>query len=154
MPYLRIKPDSSIEYPYNLAKLRYDFSSVSFPKEKSLDLLAEYGVYPVTAAATPEATLTQDVVEQTPQLIEGVWTQVWTLVDVSPEEAARRQQDAADEAHAAAVKADIFVQNFIKMTPAQVSAYVDANTANTAQVRALLNKMALMLLALARREYR
>jgi hypothetical protein len=154
MLYLRIKPDGSIEYPYAPAKLKYDFPSVSFPQEKNLALLAEYGVYPVTRVAAPEQTLTQDPAEQPPQQMNGVWTQVWAMVNISPEIAAKRQQLAADEADLAAVRADAFVQNFIAMTPAQVSAYVDANTANTAQVRALLNKMALMLLALARREYR
>lgn len=153
MVYLRLNGET-IEYPYSLAKMRYDFPAVSFPKEKSLELLAEYGVFPVTAVVRPAPTLTQDPVEQTPQLIEGVWTQVWGMADVSAEEAARRQQDAADDAQAQAVRVDAFVQNFISMTPQQVESYIANNTANLGQVRALLTKMALMLLALARREYR
>jgi hypothetical protein len=64
------------------------------------------------------------------------------------------QRDAMNVADAAAVKADAFVQSFIAMTNSQVSNYVNANTNNITEVRALLNKMALMLLALARREYR
>jgi len=143
-----------VEYPYSLAKLKADNPGTSFPRDMTNERLAEYGVYPVTQVAAPASTLTQDPVEQTPQLVNGVWTQVWAMVNVSPEKAARRQQRAADEADAAAVKADNFVKSFVAMTPAQVAAYVDANTANIAQVRALLNKMALMLLALARREYR
>jgi hypothetical protein len=154
MLYAKILNGTVAEYPYSINKMRKDNPNVSFPVELSEALLAEYNVYPVTAVVQPAPTLTQDAVEQTPQQINGVWTQVWAMVDVSVEEAARRQQDAADKADAAAVKADNFVKSFIAMNPAQVSAYVDANTANTAQVRALLNKMALMLLALARREYR
>jgi hypothetical protein len=83
-----------------------------------------------------------------------VWTQVWAMADFSAEEVARRQQKEADATDAAAVKADAFVQTFVAMTPAEVSDYVNANTGTLAQTRALLNKMALMLLALARREYR
>jgi hypothetical protein len=154
MPYAKILNGTVAEYPYGINKVRKDNPNVSFPTELSLALLAEYDVYPVTAVAQPAPSLTQDAVEQTPQLINGAWTQVWAMVDVSPEEAARRQQAAADAADAAAVKADAFVQNFIGMTPAQVTNYVENNTANNAQVRALLTKMALMLLALARREYR
>lgn len=152
--YVKAIGSQVIAYPYRLHDLKKDNPDVSFPREISNELLAEYGVYPVTKVERPAPTLTQDPVEQPPQLVNGAWTQVWAMVDVSPEEAARRQQDATDEADAAAVKVDAFVQNFIAMTPAKVSAYVNANTANIAQTRALLNKMALMLLALARREYR
>jgi hypothetical protein len=97
--------------------------------------------------------LTQDAVEQW-TLINDVWTQTWTMVDVSPEEAAQRQQQAADEAEAAAVKEDTFVRSFVGMTPTQLTAYINANTGNLTQMRALVTKMALMLLVLAKREYR
>jgi hypothetical protein len=152
--YLRIKQDSTIEYPYSPAKLTYDFPSVSFPKEKSLELLAEYGVYPVTAVQQPAPTLTQDPVEQTPQRINGVWTQVWAMVDASAEEAARRQADAAKQAEAATVALDAFVQDFIAMTPAGVETYVANNTPNIAAMRSLVSKMALMLLILAKNQFR
>ena len=152
--YVKISDGQVYEYPYSLKKLRADNPDTSFPKEVSESLLVEFGTHPVTAVVRPSSTLTQDAVEQTPQLINGQWTQVWAMVDVSPEEAARRQQDAADAADTAAVKADTFVQNFIAMTPAQVSAYVENNTANLAQVRELMKKMALMLLAVSRQQYR
>jgi hypothetical protein len=108
-----------------------------------------------TVARTPRpaSTLTQDPVEQW-ALVNGVWTQSWAMVNLSAEIAAARQQAATDAAEAAAIKADAFVQNFIAMTPAQVETYVANNTANLAQVRSLLGKMALMLLILAKREYR
>jgi hypothetical protein len=72
----------------------------------------------------------------------------------SPEYLAKVQRDSDDAAAKNAIKADAFVQNFVAMTPAQVSAYVTANTANLGQVRALMAKMALMLSMLARLEYR
>jgi hypothetical protein len=141
--YVKVINGQAVEYPYTLVKLRADNPDTSFPREMGAGLLAEYGVYPVTLTEKPAPTLTQNPTEQTPQLINGVWTQTWGMVDVSAEEAEKRQ-----------IKADAFVQNFIAMTPAQVEAYVENNTGNLAQTRALLNKMALMLLALARREYR
>jgi len=141
-------------YPYSFRQLKLDNPQVSFPKDPPESLLAEYGVYPVVPVERPASTLTQDPEELEPQIINGQWTQVWAMVDVSPEEAARRQQEAQDEVNTAAVKADTFIQNFIGMTPTQVEAYVTNNTANLAQVRSLLVKMALMLLALAKREYR
>lgn len=153
MLWIRVR-DEGNEYPFSLATLWNENPNVSFPREFSDELLASYGVFKVTPVQMPASTLTQDAVEQPPQLINGVWTQVWAMVDVSPEEAALRAQEAADVADAEAAKADAFVQSFIAMTPAGVTNYVNNNTANIAQVRALMNKMALMLLALARREYR
>jgi len=143
MNYVKVSSKTVLEYPYTLAKLRADNPNTSFPREATDALLAEYGVFPVIATERPSDTLTQSPKEQTPEFINGQWVQVWAMVDVAPQVAERR-----------AIKADTFVKNFIAMTPAQVSAYVNSNTGNLSQVRALLNKMALMLLALARREYR
>jgi hypothetical protein len=154
MLYAKIINGTVADYPYGLAKLKADNPNTSFPKQPTEELLAEYNVFPVTAVPQPAPTLTQDPVEQTPELINGQWTQVWAMVDISPEEAAIRQLRASDAANVDAIKSDTFVQNFLAMTPAQVSAYVENNTANLAQVRSLLTKMALMLLALARRQYR
>lgn len=153
MIYLRIL-NNQIEYPFYIRTLKLENPQVSFPSEISELMLAEYGIFPVTYVKKPDATLTQDPVEQEPQQINGAWTQVWAMVDVSPEEALFRQQQADNEATAAEIKADTFIHNFIAMTPAQVTNYVNSNTANLAQVRALLVKMSLMLLALAKREYR
>ena len=84
----------------------------------------------------------------------GGYSLVEWYMDIPPEEIIRQQVYEQDMADVAAVKSDTFIQSLIAMTPAQVSSYVENNTANLAQVRALLTKMALMLLALARREYR
>jgi hypothetical protein len=84
----------------------------------------------------------------------GGYTLIEWEMEILPEIVARQLIHAQDMAEVEAVKADSFVQSFVAMTPAQVSAYVENNTANLAQVRSLLTKMALMLLALARKEYR
>jgi hypothetical protein len=151
--YIKTGKDT-VEYPYSLSKLKAEHANTSFPREMRDEMLAEYGIYPVLPTPRPASTLTQDPVEQTPQLINGVWTQIWAMVDVSAEEAAQRAQDAADAAELQATKADAFVKSFFGMPPSQLESYVNNNTANLAQVRALLTKMALMLLALAKREYR
>lgn len=53
-----------------------------------------------------------------------------------------------------AAKADAFVQAFVDMTPAQVVAYVASNVTDLASARQLLTKMALMLLLLAKKEFK
>lgn len=152
--YVKVVNGAVSAYPYGFGALRNDYPQTSFPADPPNELLAEYGVYPVTPVDRPASTLTQDAVEQTPELVNGAWTQVWVMVNVNAEEAARRQRDAADQQDQDSVKADAFVQNFIAMTPAQVETYVTNKTANLTQTRALLTKMALMMLALARRAYR
>lgn len=54
----------------------------------------------------------------------------------------------------ALAKGDSFVAAFVDMTPAQVLAYVDANVTDLASARALIRKMCLMLLVLAKKEFK
>lgn len=68
--------------------------------------------------------------------------------------AALAARQAEDEAARLAARADAFVSAFVDMTPAQVIAYVNANVNNVADAKVLLTKMALMLLLLARKEYK
>ena len=60
----------------------------------------------------------------------------------------------ADEGNRAQVKNDAFVQQFIEMSPAQVIAYVNSNVSNLADAKQLLTKLALMLLVVAKEQYR
>lgn len=78
--------------------------------------------------------------------------QTVTVVPVPP--TPEEQQAATDEAAKAAVKADAFVQQFIAMTTPEVRAYVQNNTATLAAMRTVVERMAVMLHLLARREYR
>lgn len=152
--FAKITGDAVERYPYTLAHLRADHPDVSFPRAFSGWEVA-YGVQPVIAVDRPAPSdpLTKNVVEGNPTLIGGQWTQSWQEEDASSEEVAARRQEAADKAARAQIKADAFVAQFIAMTPAEVANYVDNNTANLAAARALLKKMALMLLLLARQEF-
>lgn len=154
MTYALIKNGAVAQYPYSFAQLRRDNPQVSYPSDPSNELLVEFDVYGVSPTAKPATTLAQNAVEAPPVLVGGVWTQAWAIVSASAEEVAARQKQAADEAAAAEIKADAFVTSFIAMTPAQVSTYVDNNTANLTTMRALVKKMALMMLLMARREFR
>lgn len=70
-------------------------------------------------------------------------------------EKAAAEAKLADIAQAKAdTKADAFVQQFVEMTPAQVIAYVNSNVANLADAKQLLTKMALMMLAIVKEQYK
>lgn len=141
-------------YPYSFALLRKDNPQVSYPENPTDEKLAEFNVHFVKPTVRPAVPLTQNVIETLPILVDGKWTQAWAIIAASAEEIAARQRDATDTAADTAVKADAFVANFISMTPAQVDAYVENNTATLPATRALLKKMAIMLLILARRGLR
>lgn len=49
-----------------------------------------------------------------------------------------------------AVRADTFVTNFIAMTPAQVTSYVDTNVKDLPSAKSVIQKLALMVLVLAK----
>lgn len=155
MSYALIADGTVAAYPYTYAMFRAANPNVSFPAEASDERLAEWGVYAVAPVDKPSYNaITENVVEGTPVLVGDVWTQVWSVVPASAEEIAKRQAKAADEAAKAAVKADSFVGNFIAMTPAQVETYVQANVTNLATARDVIAKMGVMLLLLARREFK
>lgn len=72
---------------YNHTDIRMAFPDTSFPAVITDDDLAYVGVYPVVQSSQPDFDpLTQKVVEQTPALINGVWTQQWGVVQLTPEE--------------------------------------------------------------------
>jgi hypothetical protein len=154
MTYALIQNGAVAQYPYSFALLRKDNPQVSYPRDPSDARLAEFGVFVVAPSAKPaHDPITKNVLEATPVLVGGVWTQAWSIIDASAEEIAARQSAAALMADRAAAKADTFVASFLAMTPAQVETYVENNTATLATTRALLRKMALMLHILARREF-
>lgn len=80
-----IKPPH--DYPYSLDRLASDFYNTSFPKHPSDAVLALYGVFPVAPTARPSSvSATQMVEEIAPAQIDGVWTQQWSVRELTPEE--------------------------------------------------------------------
>lgn len=80
------------------------------------------------------------------------------MITIDPVKAAARQAKQGEIAviiqAKADTKADAFVQQFVDMTPAQVIAYVNSNVANLADAKQLLTKLALMMLAIAKEQYK
>lgn len=60
---------------YTIGDLRKDHSNVSFPRNISDEMLAEYNVFRVTEVAAPDYnSRTHRLVTQEPSLVDGVWT--------------------------------------------------------------------------------
>lgn len=88
--YAKISNGTVVEYPYSVKRLQKDNPNTSFPRKPSDTLLAEWGVYPVVNAERPQVDHTKNVVEGTPDLVEGVWVQVWDVTDATAAEIADR----------------------------------------------------------------
>ena len=155
MSFALIVNNAVAAYPYGWSQLRSDNPQMSFPREMSDDRLRFFGVHRVQPTAQPaHDPITENVVEGTPALSGETWSQVWTVEAATAREIAKRRRDAAEESAASGVKADGFVANFIAMTPAELETFIDADATTVAALRGLVKKMALMLLILARREFR
>lgn len=85
---MHIKLTNGVPEKYTIGQLRRNNPQVSFPKSIPDATLAEYDVYPLKTTERPADTSAQKVVEGVPVLIDGVWTQVWDIVDKTPEETA------------------------------------------------------------------
>ena len=156
MTYVIARNGTVVRYPYSFAQLCQDHPEVSFPRDPSDALLAEFGMLPVADATKPEPSdpLTRRVVERVPALVESLWVRSWVEEAISAEEILAREKSETDDAHHQTVKADPFVASFLAMSPAEVVAYVDTNVTNLASAKVVIAKLAQMMLLLARREFR
>lgn len=84
---------------YNIARFRKDNPGTSFPEKLSNELLAGYGIYPLRAVGAPGVQVGyQKAVEVEPVLVDGAWTQVWKVVQCTPDEVAEWQKEHRTEA--------------------------------------------------------
>lgn len=96
--YVLTKDGAVHKYPYSAMQLRLDNPQTSFPANPTDTLLADYLVYPVIAVERPVYDpMTQNLSEGVPLLKDGVWTQVWSVSEATPEEIAQRQLDYVNQ---------------------------------------------------------
>lgn len=90
--YILVKNGQVEQYPYSLNQLKKDYPQISFPHSPSEGLLEAFDVYYCEEVAQPQVNHTQNV-EQRFALVNSKWTQVWNVVDASPDEIAQRIAD-------------------------------------------------------------
>lgn len=84
--YIKIKNDLIEKYPYSLDEFFIENSNTSFPENIPENTLAEFGIFKVELTLKPQTDYTQNVVEEMPEYINGIWKQKWSVVDKTPEE--------------------------------------------------------------------
>lgn len=87
--YVKIENGAVASYPYDLNRFKAEHSNISFPNIISEETLNSYGVYSVQSIAFPTNvnSKTHIVKRANPILIDGVWTQQYSVVQRSIEEA-------------------------------------------------------------------
>lgn len=108
-------------YPYTLEQLKKDNPQTSFPTVVSDELASDFDVYPVEATERPTVGFDKNVVEGQPELIDGVWKQVWIVSDASYEEHLARVLDA--RANEYPPMSD-YLDGIVKSDQAQINKYI------------------------------
>jgi len=90
-------------YPYDLnSQFQLDFPNTSKQDVWNESALAELGIFPVVMVEQPDFVMhEQSVTELAPQQINGVWTQVWSVVERTPED-----KQNLTEARASAIRSE------------------------------------------------
>lgn len=73
---------------YTIGQLRRDNPQTSFPRDIPAEILETFGVYSVKSAPAPQLDSKTHRHTQTVQMVDGEWTQVWQVVELSLDQAA------------------------------------------------------------------
>lgn len=97
MAYVKITNGQIDQYPYTVGNLRRDNPNTSFPKRIPDEMLAEWGVYPVTFTEAPSIDERTQRVEQdaAPSSVNGAWLVGWTTASKTAEEVQEYDDNAA-----------------------------------------------------------
>lgn len=87
MKYIKILDEQNRIYPYSDRQFRRDNFNTSFPSTISDETKALYGVYPVIDEPLPVYNeSTQNIIRESPSLVDNQWTVKWVVVDKTEEE--------------------------------------------------------------------
>ena len=90
--YVLIESGSVSKYPYSISELKKDNPNDTFVYPYTN--LSAYGVYEVEQVETPTYNYqTHHATEDTPALIEGVWTQVWKVEEKTEEDKTKHREN-------------------------------------------------------------
>lgn len=150
MLFAKVENGTVVDYPYTLRAFKQDNPNVSPPND--LSALGAYGVVVVEAVSRPLPSdpITVKVVEATPTNVNGTWKQTWIEQPLTAEQIAQNQKAEAQLQVENDARADAFIQQFVQYNAQQVQNYVDANVTDLASAKAVLKKLALICLALAK----
>ena len=119
--YLKLNNGLIDKYPYSISDLKQDNNQISFPSEIPDSLLAEFNMFKVEATDYPTVGFDKNVVEGQPELVDGVWKQVWTVSAATAEEHLSRVLNA--RANEYPPMSD-YLDGIVKQDQAQIDKYI------------------------------
>lgn len=89
----KVSGSTVLDFPYSYSKLRRDNPNVSFPRDMSVESMADYGVVAVTVAAEPAYDPATHIVEEDalPTKVGDSWVLQSTVRALTQEELDSRQ---------------------------------------------------------------
>jgi len=125
MAYILAENEMIVQYPFTRSDLLAAHPNVSFPFNLTAEDLEPFGVYILAESLKPEDTREMRAVELEPQLIDGVWTQVWDMREATAEELAEFDALHAPQpdwlAFAVELISSSSISSFLDMLPAGVA---------------------------------
>jgi hypothetical protein len=85
--YVKLTNGKINRFPYTIENLRRDNKTVSFPKNISDSVLADYGVYRVKESDIPNVDSKTHRHMQDIKLVDGEWTVVWEVIELDLQQA-------------------------------------------------------------------
>lgn len=119
--YLKLNNGVIEKYPYTIGELRKDNNQTSFPSNIPESLLNEYGVFKVEPTSYPDVGFDKNVTEGQPELVDGVWKQVWVITDASNEEHLARVLEARANEYP---QMSDYIDGIVKGDQAQIDKYI------------------------------
>ena len=93
--YAKIVNGVVTHYPYTYANACIDWPNTSLPTDLSVVNLTAFNIYRITLTERPTFNpITQLVIEINPSEVAGVWTQQWSVTELTSEEAAANLAEA------------------------------------------------------------
>lgn len=93
--YARIQNGVVLSYPYSYDQLKAEHAGTSFPTSPTKEALASFGLFEVKNVDPQFDALTQRVEESNPVLVDGLWTQCWSVIQLTAEEVVQRETERA-----------------------------------------------------------
>lgn len=95
--FIKAKNNEVIKYPYIMNDLYAEYPNTSFPDKLENSTLAEFDIYIVKQQQKPQVDYTQNVIEETPNLVNDEWHQNWVVTDATQEEIEQRKAEMINE---------------------------------------------------------
>jgi hypothetical protein len=119
--YIKLNNGLIEKYPYSISDLKQDNNQTSFPSEIPDSLLAEFDVFTIEITQFPTVGFDKNVTEGQPELVDGVWKQVWTVSDATAEEHLARVLNARANEYPPMTD---YLDGVVKQDQAQIDKYI------------------------------